>query len=241
MSEMSIVRDEKRGPAQTAAYSVTSSAIRALLGAGLILGLTGCGSVSNPFASKSNTPLVGSPNPNPVAAANTPNAGPPTGPGSDIDPLQNCPSIDIRQGAATLSISGSNSADRSATDLRYQASLGQLARECTVRGPTMTIKVGTQGRVVLGPVGGPGDLVIPIRYAVVKEGVEPKTIVTTIHRVPVNIPPGQGNVAFSHIEENLTFPTPSVTELETYVIYVGFDPLSEQPKRAPARRAKPRS
>ena len=34
---------------------------------------------------------------------------------------------------------------------------------------------------------------------------------------------------------------PKVGELETYVIYVGFDPLSEQPKRAPARKPKPRS
>jgi len=47
--------------------------------------------------------------------------------------------------------------------------------------------------------------VIPLRYAVVKEGVEPKTIVTKLHRIPVTIPPGQGNVAFSHIEDDLTF------------------------------------
>jgi hypothetical protein len=234
MSGMSNVRDGKRGSAQTAAL--------ALLGAGLVLGLTGCGSVSNPFASKSDTPLVGTPNPNPVAAANAPaSAGLASGPGSDIDPLQNCPGIDIRQGAATLSISGKNAADRNATELRYQATLGQLARECIVRGPNMTIKVGTQGRVILGPLGGPGDLVIPLRYAVVKEGVEPKTIVTTLHRIAVNVPPGQGNVPFSHVEENLTFPTPRVGDLETYVIYVGFDPLSEQPKqRAPARKPKPR-
>ena len=216
-----------RGPAKTAAMAL------------LVVGLAGCGSVSNPFASKSDTPLVGTPNPNPVAAANAPAAGGlATGPGSDIDPLQNCPGIDIRQGAATLSISGKNAADRSATDLRYQATLGQLARECIVRGATMSIKVGTQGRVVLGPVGGPGDIVIPLRYAVVKEGVEPRTIVTKLVRIPVNIPPGQGNVAFSHIEEDLTFPTPRVGELESYIVYVGFDPLSEQPKRAPARKPR---
>lgn len=227
------VRTGWRGPAKTAAL--------ALLIPGLVLGLTGCGSVSNPFASKSDTPLVGTPNPNPIAGTNAPaNTGLSTGPGADIDPLQNCPGIDIRQGAATLSITGTNTAERNATDLRYQATLGQLARECIVRGATMTIKVGTQGRVVLGPVGGPGDIVIPLRYAVVKEGVEPKTIVTTLQRIPVNIPPGQGNVAFSHIEEGLTFPTPKVGELETYVVYVGFDPLSEQPKRAPARKPKPR-
>jgi hypothetical protein len=228
---MSNVRTGWRGPAKTTAQA----AIWALL----VVGLTGCGSVSNPFASKSDTPLVGTPNPNPIAAANAPAAGGlATGPGSDIDPLQNCPGIDIRQGAATLSISGKGTADRNATDLRYQATLGQLARECVVRGPTMSIKVGTQGRVVLGPVGGPGDIVIPLRYAVVKEGVEPKTIVTKLVRIPVNIPPGQGNVAFSHIEEDLTFPTPKVGELETYLVYVGFDPLTEQPKRAPARKPR---
>jgi hypothetical protein len=229
------VRDVWHGPAR--AITIT------LLATGGILGLTGCGSVSNPFASKSDTPLVGTPNPNPIAAANAPaSSGIAAGqPGADIDPQQNCPGIDIRQGAATLTITGASATDRNATDLRYQATLGQLARECIVRGATMTIKVGTQGRVILGPAGGPGDLVIPLRYAVVKEGIEPRTIVTKLNRIPVNIPAGQGNVAFSHIEEELTFPTPRVGELENYIVYVGFDPLSEQPKRAPARKPKARS
>jgi len=41
--------------------------------------------------------------------------------------------------------------DPTAGDLRYQLSFGQTARECAVQGAIMIIKVGVQGRVILGP------------------------------------------------------------------------------------------
>ena len=54
-----------------------------------------------------------------------------------------------------------------AGDLRYQLSFGQTARECSVQGETLNIKVGVQGRVILGPLGAPGPVDVPLRYAVV--------------------------------------------------------------------------
>src|SRR6516225_6143581 len=56
--------------------------------------------------------------------------------------------------------------DPTAGDLRYQLSFGQTARECAVQGATMIVKVGVQGRVILGPMGGPGKVEVPLRYAV---------------------------------------------------------------------------
>ena len=98
--------------------------------------------------------------------------------------------------------------DPSALALRYQVTIGRTARECLVRGDALTIRIGMEGRIILGPAGGPGQLEVPIRYAVVLEGIEPKTITTKLHRVPVVVPPGQGNLAFSHVEEDLTVPLP---------------------------------
>lgn len=159
--------------------------------------------------------------------------GPPAKPGAGKaeradDP--ECPPLDVRQGASTVTVHGTG--ERSATNVRYQATVGQLARECAVLGATMSVKIGLQGRVILGPVGGPGRLEVPVRFALVREGPEPKTIWTQLYKVPVDIPPGQTNVPFVHIDDNISFPNPSASELEAYVFYVGFD---QQGAREPAR------
>lgn len=144
-----------------------------------------------------------------------------------------CPSVSVRDGASTFAISA-NPNEESAMNLRYQAGLGQTARECKLNGQTLTMRVGIQGRVILGPAGTPGTIELPVRLAVVHEGPEPKTIHTKLNRVPVTIQPGDSNVAFTHIEEDLSFPMPRVAGLiDEYVVYIGFDPYGfrEAPKR----------
>jgi hypothetical protein len=159
-----------------------------------------------------------------------------------------CPSIDIRPGASTLTLPpGSGGAGAAA--LRYQVTIAQMARSCTSVGGTAKLKVGVQGRIILGPAGGPGKLDIPLRYAVVHEGPEPKTIVTKFYKVPVTVPDGQQNVTFMHIDDTITYPAPKVDDIDAYVVYVGFDSAGDKkpapppkkpvakpaPKRAPAR------
>jgi hypothetical protein len=153
------------------------------------------------------------------------------------DPNQDCPVADIRSGASTLQVNAGT--DTSANTLRYQATIARLARECAVRGPTMTVKVGVQGRVVIGPMGGPGQIEVPLRYALVHEGPEPKTILTKFYRFPVTIAEGQGNVPFLHIDEDITFTVPPRGQLDNYVVYVGFDPAAAAPpKQPPAKKAR---
>ena len=56
-------------------------------------------------------------------------------------------------------------------NLKYQVTIGTTARECRM-GPnnTVLLKVGMQGRVILGPEGGsPGTVDVPLRFAVVRE------------------------------------------------------------------------
>lgn len=148
-----------------------------------------------------------------------------------------CPGVDIRAGASTLNIT-SKSGQATAGDLRYQVSFGELARECQVTEGALTIKVGVQGRVIIGPQGGPGNVDVPLRYAVVKEGPEPKTITTKFKRIPVTLSPGETHVAFVDVEDNLTFPMPSTAELEAYVVYVGFDEIGDKPAKPPAKKAQ---
>src|SRR5262249_19433799 len=88
-----------------------------------------------------------------------------TQPHSPSPPDVECPGVDIRTGASTMNIAA-KSTDATAGDLRYQLSFGQTARECAVQGATLIIQVGVQGRVILGPMGGPGKVEVPLRYAV---------------------------------------------------------------------------
>src|SRR6188508_726950 len=62
-----------------------------------------------------------------------------------------CPSVNVRQGASTLSFSA-NPAEPTAMNLRYQIGFAETARECRlVPGNMISMRVGVQGRVILGP------------------------------------------------------------------------------------------
>jgi hypothetical protein len=152
-----------------------------------------------------------------------------------------CPVVDVRTGASTLAIA-TKTEGATANDMRYQLSFNQMARQCFRAGATVRMRVGVQGRLVVGPAGAPAQADVPVRYAVVREGVEPKTIVTKFRRIPVAIPSGTTNVPFTDIEEDLSFPMPSLLELQAYVVYVGFDDVGDRAQRpAPAKKkASPR-
>ena len=152
-----------------------------------------------------------------------------------------CPSVIVRTGAATLMI-GSKPAEGEPTalDLRYQATIVRTARECRVNSGIMTMKVGIEGRVITGPAGGPGTVNVPIRLALVQEGVNPKTILSKFASQQVEIAGSVNNVPFTHIEPEITFPLPQpIANIDSYVVYVGFDPSgAPQEKRKPAGKPK---
>jgi hypothetical protein len=155
------------------------------------------------------------------------------------DPNLDCPSVTVRSGAATLAVN-TPGVDPSPTNLRFQASVSQTARECAVSGGNMTMKIGIQGRVILGPAGTPGKVEVPMRLALVREGVEPRVIWTKLYRVPVTVPSGETKVSFVQVEEGMSFPVPSRDDLEAYVVYIGFDPNALAPPEKPKRGKKAR-
>ena len=152
-----------------------------------------------------------------------------------------CPSVTVRTGAATLMIgSKPGQGDPSALDLRYQATILRTARECRVNSGVMTMKVGVEGRVITGPAGGPGTVNVPLRLAVVQEGVNPKTILSKFASVPVDIAGSVDRAPFTHIDSEISFPLPQpISNIDAYVVYVGFDPAgAQQEKRKPAGKPK---
>lgn len=138
-----------------------------------------------------------------------------------------CPYIEIRQGASTLTVNGSG--DNAAMSLKYQGTFVRAARQCSVAAGQMTMKVGVEGRIILGPAGGPGQVDVPLRIAVVDQspaGMKP--IVTKLIHIPIAIQSATDSPTFTHVEDGLTFPLPSAAVLEHYIVYIGFDPLAAQ-------------
>jgi hypothetical protein len=138
-----------------------------------------------------------------------------------------CPGMDIRPGASTLNIAVKPN-QATAGVLRFQLSFRQTARECHVQDGVMSIKVGVEGGILLGPFGAPGSVDVPLSYAVVRKGPEPKLIVTKFKRIRATIAPGKTHVQFLDIDGGLNFPLPSSTELAAYVVYVGFDEIGDK-------------
>ena len=166
-------------------------------------------------------------------------------PVANAQPNVECPFLDIRQGASTLTFpppppDGSNEA----MALKYQGIFVRAARDCAVVNGQMVMRVGVQGRIIVGPAGGAGHLDVPLRIAVVSAPITaPKTVITRLIRIPVTIGANDANVEFTHIEEGLSFPMESSSS-DPYVAYIGFDPFgaaaADQAKKpAPAKKPKP--
>jgi hypothetical protein len=161
-----------------------------------------------------------------------------TGAQSDV----NCPPVEVRQGASTLTI-GADSSNKSAMALKYQGEFMREARDCAVVGGNLVMRIGVQGRVIPGPLGGPGQVEVPLRIAVVQEtpgGARP--IATKFIRIPVAVTNNDGGL-FTHVEAGLNFPLPTpMSYLDDYIVYVGFDTFSAQAqdkqKEQPAPRAR---
>jgi len=163
-------------------------------------------------------------------------------PVTGADSSANCPPIEIRHGASTLTISPPG--DHSTMSVKYQASFLREARECNVTSGEMVMKLGVQGRVIVGPAGGPGQLDVPLRIAVVQETPGgTRAITTKFVRIPVAVTGSPEGTVFTHIEEALTFPLPaSMTALDDYIVYIGFDPVTaemqDREKTAPTPKSK---
>ena len=99
-----------------------------------------------------------------------------------------CPTVAIRAGASTYTV-GVPGQPASGTDVRYQATIGETARECDYNTDThqIAIKVGIRGRVIVGPAGAPPAVEVPLRVAVVEDGVSAKTIATKAYTITVSL------------------------------------------------------
>ncbi|MDP4023554.1 hypothetical protein Q8W71_13025 [Methylobacterium sp. NEAU 140] len=137
-----------------------------------------------------------------------------------------CPSIDVAEGGAALrTMAGGN--------VRTQISLGRLARECARRADgSITVRVGVDARVLLGPAGAPGRFEVPVTIQIKHND---KVIVTRTERASAEIAPGEAQGFATLVSEDIGVPAAMSADYEIEVS------LGAKGKTAPAkaRRKKP--
>jgi hypothetical protein len=147
-----------------------------------------------------------------------------------------CPPVTVRAGASTYAVAAPGK-QPVGNDLRFQATISKMARECSLNGGVITARIGIQGRVIAGPAGAPSSVQVPIRVAVVQGGVSEKTIATKAYQTTVTLPES-GSEPFTLVAEDLTYPAPPGAVGDSYIFYIGFDPQALKPERPAPKKKK---
>ena len=198
------------------------------LGTGIALALSVALASVSPVAAQSLTDrfksLFGGKSEEPAEPKPAPAPGQPAE--DDLD----CPQVTVRAGASTYAV-GASGKPAVGNEIRFQASITKMARECSRSSAGITARIGIQGRVIAGPAGAPASVEVPLRIAVVQGGVGEKVIASKAYRTTVEMTEG-GSVPFTFVAEDMSYPVPAPAVADSYIFYVGFDPqaLSPEPK-----------
>ena len=128
-----------------------------------------------------------------------------------------CPRVTVRQGTGVYRVFP-NGADRNdISQIKYQATIANTARECAYDGQDLKIRVGVRGRVINGADGATGSFPMPLRVAVVEGG---RTVYSKLHKPNAAIADGTSNALFSFVDEDVVIPAPRKANVR---VFVGFD------------------
>lgn len=188
------------------------------------LSLVGCGTSLDPMGGTGPAASI--------LAFNTPQPPPLPKPKGEIATVD-CPHVEVLEGTSAVRVGGGDSNN----GVRYQYSLGDVARECTLVGNQISIKVGVQGRVLIGPAGAPGTFSIPMRI-VVRAEKDQKVVASKFYRTSATIPAGDTQADFTVISEPLLVPLLREQADEDYTVLVGFDQSGGKDTSAPRKRRR---
>jgi hypothetical protein len=191
----------------------------ATAGFGLLAGCAGVGDAGNTLG---NLVLFNSTTPPPV-----------TPPPKEAVHLS-CPEVEVQDGTSSVRVY--SGADQSNANLRYQFSLGDIARDCQLTDGKLNIKVGVAGRVLAGPAGAPPSFTVPVRIVVRRES-DNQPEVSQLYRIAATIQPGETGADFTIVSDPLSVPYLHPDSDRDYTILVGFD-QGAAPQKAPAKGRK---
>ena len=204
---------------------LSSAAVRiaaVMLGAGL---LAGCG---GPVASVE----PGQPDPlsrrlGNLLAFNSTNA--PPGPTLNNARQIECPIVQVVPGASAVRVG-------EGSGVRYQISIGDVARECSMADNQVAIRVGVETRVVLGPAGNPGSYTAPLRIAIRSIDTD-KIIASKVYRAGGTVS-ANGQGLFPIIADPFLVPYVNDRAADQYevIVSVGEGKIDGEPNERRRRR-----
>jgi hypothetical protein len=131
-----------------------------------------------------------------------------------------CPPIQIRAGTSSMTVYEKGH-ENETQYVRYLASITQTARECTMSGDTLTMKIGIAGRVVAGPKGSAADITLPIRIAVAKQFGGTGPLYSELSKIPVSLTAPTFGANYNRVFDQVT--VTAGPQDRNLIIYVGFD------------------
>jgi hypothetical protein len=124
-----------------------------------------------------------------------------------------CPTVGLREGTAYFRDYAGDETDPS--QLRYQVSIAETTRQCTLSGSEIVMNVTAAGRVVVGPAGAPSTIEMPIRVAAVRGD---QVLYSELTNFSTTVDQATGQFLFS--DPNVRIPAADARGVR---VFVGFD------------------
>jgi hypothetical protein len=122
-----------------------------------------------------------------------------------------CPALDVSTNGASLrDFAGGQQAG--SEGLRHQISITKLGRECKDAGTNISMKLGVEGSVLLGPSGSPGTFTVPLVF---EARLKDKVVATRRETLSVTIPPNEVRAFYSTVITD--FMIPKDDDVDVYV------------------------
>ena len=128
-----------------------------------------------------------------------------------------CPIVEIREGGAALRTGGPSN-----ESVRMQFQVDNTARECDPgAGPNqITVKIGVQGKLLIGPAGSPGTYGADLHVAI-RHDTDQKIVVAKSYRVSATSN-ASGEGPFEIVTEPFALTVEGYDAADQYSIFVGF-------------------
>jgi len=126
-----------------------------------------------------------------------------------------CPDVGVAEGGASARVGGATS-----QEVRYQFSIGDVARECDPQGNQFALKVGVAGRLLIGPAGSPGAYTTTL-HVQVKRDDDGKMLVDKAYKIAVDTA-GALQGPFNFVTEPMLLPLTRARLDQDYSIIVAL-------------------
>jgi hypothetical protein len=140
-----------------------------------------------------------------------------------------CPPVSVEAGGAAIRLQAGGSSE----GVRSQVSITDVVRECT-RGPggSVNVRVGVEGRALIGPAGSAGGHFASLRVYV-RKGEQ--ILSTRTARVGATVSAAEGSAPWAHVENGVSIPASAFSTRGDIDIFVSLSPGGAAPRAARRR------